>query len=90
MPCGRHPFQHELAGRQIHGREAAIGDRDQLKFNADGSLDLYIQNENPGPDKESNWLPAPKDEFNLAMRLYSPKREALDGPWTPPPVKRAN
>jgi hypothetical protein len=67
----------------------AIGDRDKLKFNADGSLDLYIQNENPGPDKDSNWLPAPAGEFNLAMRLYSPRREALDGTWTPPPVKKA-
>jgi hypothetical protein len=67
----------------------ALGDRDKFQFNADGSLDIYIQNESPGADKESNWLPAPKDEFNLALRLYSPKREALDGPWTPPPVKQA-
>jgi hypothetical protein len=66
----------------------ALGDRDKLKFSADGSLDIYIQNEPPGPDKESNWLPTPAGEFNLAMRLYSPRREALDGSWTPPPVKR--
>lgn len=66
----------------------AIGDRDKLKLNADGSLDLYIQNESPGPDKESNWLPAPKGEFNLAMRIYSPRREVIDGTWTPPPVQR--
>jgi hypothetical protein len=68
----------------------AIGDRDKLSFNADGSLDIYIQNASPAPDKEANWLPAPTGEFNLAMRLYSPRREALDGPWTPPPVKKAN
>src|SRR5262249_42946535 len=68
----------------------ALGDRDKLTFNSDGSLDIYIQNERPGPDKESNWLPAPASEFNLAMRLYSPRREALDGSWTPPPVKRQN
>jgi len=68
----------------------ALGDRDKLKFNDDGSLDIYIQNERPGADKESNWLPAPAGEFNLAMRLYSPRREALDGPWTPPAVKRVN
>ncbi|RDJ14374.1 DUF1254 domain-containing protein [Rhizobium grahamii] len=64
----------------------ALGDRDDLKFNADGSLDIYIQTANPGAEKEANWLPAPLGEFNLAMRLYSPKREALDGTWTPPKV----
>lgn len=68
----------------------ALGDRDKLKFNSDGSLDIFIQNETPGPDKESNWLPAPAGEFNLAMRLYSPMREAIDGRWTPPPVKKVN
>jgi hypothetical protein len=68
----------------------AIGDRDKLKFNADGSLDLYIQHESPGKDKESNWLPAPKDSFNLIMRLYWPKKPVLDGTWTPPPVKRVS
>jgi len=67
----------------------AIGDRDKLKFNADGSLDIYIQNERPGADKKSNWLPAPRGEFNLAMRLHSPRREVLDGTWMPPAVKKA-
>jgi len=60
-----------------------------LKQNADGSLDLYVQSENPGKDKEANWLPAPKGVFNLTMRLYSPKSEALTGAWNPPPVTRA-
>ncbi len=64
----------------------AIGDRDNLKFAADGSLTLYIQNESPGKDKESNWLPAPKDAFNLFMRLYWPKKEILDGSWKPPEI----
>jgi len=68
----------------------AVGDRDKLNFNTDGSLDLYIQNASPGADREANWLPTPKDEFNLAMRLYSPRREVLDGGWTPPPVLRAD
>jgi hypothetical protein len=67
----------------------AIGDRDALKLNTDGSLDLYIQRDSPGADKESNWLPAPKSgAFSMNMRLYWPKPEALDGTWQPPAVKR--
>jgi hypothetical protein len=60
-----------------------------FKYDPDGSLALYVQNENPGPDKEANWLPAPKGGFNLTMRLYAPKTDALTGKWNPPPVMRA-
>ncbi len=59
-----------------------------FKFNADGSLDLYLQNESPGKDKEANWLPAPKGPFNLLLRMYAPKSEALIGKWNPPPVTK--
>lgn len=59
-----------------------------FKNNADGSLDIYFQNESPGKDLEANWLPAPKGPFNLTMRLYGPKAEALTGKWNPPPVKQ--
>lgn len=60
-----------------------------FKFNPDGSLDLYFQNESPGADKEANWLPAPKGPFNLTMRLYAPKSQALTGKWNPPPVTKS-
>lgn len=67
----------------------AIGDRDKLKFNEDGSLDIYIQSDSPGPDKESNWLPAPKSgSTGPTLRIYAPRSEALDGTWAPPPFKR--
>jgi hypothetical protein len=69
-----------------------VSPRNDLKYNDDGSLDIYIQNESPGKEKEANWLPAPKDKFTLMMRLYWPKDNApsiLDGSWSPPPVKVA-
>jgi hypothetical protein len=59
-----------------------------FKYNSDGSLDLYFQNESPGKNEEANWLPAPKGAFNLTMRLYAPKLDALTGRWNPPPVTR--
>lgn len=59
-----------------------------FKYDADGSLTLYFQNESPGKDKEANWLPAPKGPFNLTMRLYAPRSEALTGKWNPPPVMK--
>jgi hypothetical protein len=60
----------------------------QFKRDADGGLTLYFQNESPGKDKESNWLPAPKGWFMVVMRLYWPKEEALNGKWTPPQLQR--
>lgn len=59
-----------------------------FKYNPDGSLDLYFQNESPGTDKEANWLPAPKGAFNLTMRLYAPQSDALTGKWSPPPITK--
>jgi hypothetical protein len=67
----------------------AIGDRDDLRLNADGSLDIYIQHADPGPERRPNWLPAPKGVLGITMRLYAPKREALTGSWSPPPVRKA-
>lgn len=59
-----------------------------FKYDPDGSLTLYFQNENPGNDKEANWLPAPKGGFNLLLRLYAPRSEVLTGKWNPPPVTK--
>ena len=61
-----------------------------LNLDADGGLTLLIQNESPGRDKEANWLPAPKGPFFMALRLYWPKDEALEGYWIAPPVNRSN
>jgi hypothetical protein len=71
----------------------SISARQPLKANADGSIDLLIQNESPGPDKESNWLPAPKGKFILMMRLYWPNESnpsIIDGSWVIPPVKKVS
>jgi hypothetical protein len=59
-----------------------------FKTNPDGSLTLYFQNKSPDKAYEANWLPAPKGPFNLTMRLYAPKAEALTGRWNPPVVTR--
>jgi hypothetical protein len=63
---------------------------DSLKRDSDGGITLYIQADSPGKDLESNWLPAPKGPFWVAMRLYWPKEEALNGTWKQPPVKTVN
>jgi len=58
-----------------------------LKRDADRGLTIYMQHESPGADKESNWLPAPKGPFMAVLRLYWPKKEALDGDWRAPPME---
>lgn len=64
----------------------AIGDRDALSFNEDGSLDLYIQHSEP-QGRDSNWLPAPQGVFALTMRIYYPQERFLDGSWKLPALQ---
>lgn len=67
-----------------------VRDRDPLKFNDDGSLDIYIQQQSPGENKESNWLPTPKSgTFNLILRFYWPEKPILEGKYQIPAVKQA-
>ncbi|MEY9881797.1 DUF1254 domain-containing protein [Bradyrhizobium sp. USDA 329] len=69
----------------------SISARQNLKSNPDGSIDIYIQKDSPGADKESNWLPAPSGKFQLMMRLYWPNEKSppiINGTWKPPPVKK--
>ena len=69
----------------------SISPRQDLQANADGSVDLLIQHESPGADKEANWLPAPKGEFILMLRMYWPNEKdpsIIDGSWTIPAMTR--
>ena len=69
-----------------------VSPRDNLKYNADGSLTLYFQNESPGKDGEANWLPAPKGDFIPMLRMYWPREKdpsINNGTWKPPPVEKA-
>ena len=69
----------------------SISARQNLKANSDGSVDLYIQKDSPGPDKESNWLPAPEGKFVLMLRMYWPNEKSpsiINGTWSSPPVRK--
>ncbi len=70
-----------------------LSQRNALQTNKDGSVDLYIQHDSPGPDKEANWLPAPADRFILMLRMYWPKEKSpsiLNGTWKIPRVREAS
>jgi hypothetical protein len=69
----------------------SISPRQNLKANPDGSVDIYVQKDSPGADKESNWLPAPAGKFILMLRMYWPNENdpsILNGTWTIPPVDK--
>ena len=68
----------------------AIRDRTpRIKAGADGSITLYLQSNSPCNDKESNWLPTPKQgSFNMALRAYVPDEQIIKQTWNPPTVRR--
>jgi hypothetical protein len=82
---------YDEAGFQVANalKRFAIGDRDDLKYNSGGSLNLYIQHNDPGGDKTSNWLPSPASgTLGVTMGLHAPKPQALHGRSNPAAIKR--
>jgi hypothetical protein len=68
----------------------SVGTKNQgLKRGEDGSLTIYVGAKFPGPENESNWLPAPDGHFSLYIRAYWGQQEILDGSWQPPEVRPA-
>jgi hypothetical protein len=60
-----------------------------LKYNRDGSLDVYLQRDSPGTDKEPNWLPIPRSgSYNVTVRVYQPEQSILDGTYKLPPITK--
>ncbi len=76
---------HFFAANEIKRYSTGTKNKD-LKYNADGSLTLYIQHQRPTEDKVGNWLPAPDEEFALTIRAYGPSEALIKGDWTPPPL----
>ena len=66
----------------------SLGGRDKMKYGGDGSLTLHIQRDSPGAAKQANWLPAPEGRIFLALRLYEPRQEVINGTWNPPAVEK--
>ena len=83
--------EHLFSANPLNRYSLGTKNNKTLKLEADGSLTFYVQSNSPGADKESNWLPAPKDaDFSLYIRAYWPKTEILEGKWTPPTVNKTN
>lgn len=79
--------QHQFVANPLN--RFNLGSNDRVKPNADGSYDIYLQNDDPGRDHEANWLPAPKGGFNVILRIYWPTQDVIDGRWLPPGINRA-
>jgi hypothetical protein len=78
--------QYHWVANPLHRH--SINPSHPLLYNPDGSLTLYIQKKSPGPELESNWLPAPEGSFMLMMRLYEPEKAALNGSWEAPAIQK--
>ena len=68
----------------------SLGDRSGMKSDADGGLTIFVQKDSPGPDKESNWLPAPDGQFFMIMRTYLPEDDIVKLTWHPPKITAVN
>ncbi|KVH73269.1 hypothetical protein WJ41_12185 [Burkholderia ubonensis] len=82
------PYTTGGALPDVGAARRSLGDRDRLRRNHDGSIDIVVSATSPGGANAANWLPAPRADFALALRLYAPKPKANDGSWMPPVVVR--
>jgi hypothetical protein len=71
-------------------RRYALGDRSGMRAGSDGAVEMYVQSDAPGGERDVNWLPVAPGSFNLMLRLYSPQDRFLRGEWTPPQLVRVN
>lgn len=81
------PYTTNGALPDVGSARRSLGDRDRLRRNHDGSIDIVVS-ASPGGTHAANWLPAPRTDFALALRLYAPKPQASDGSWMPPVIVR--
>ena len=79
-------LQYNLVTNPIN--RYSLGDRSGMKADKGGGVTMYIQKDSPGPDKESNWLPAPEGNFFLVLRTYLPAKDIVNQTWPPPPLTR--
>jgi hypothetical protein len=101
FPRGQLPPARAFWSLTMYGRDRylvenqadrySIGDRTPgLRRSEDGSLRIVLQHRRPAGRAASNWLPAPRGRFRVALRLYEPRRAVLSGAWRPPPLERAD
>jgi hypothetical protein len=81
---------YDTRGYQVENEidRFALGDRDELLYELDGSLELVLAHVRPSKEWVANWLPVPEGAFVVTMRLYLPQESALNGTWNPPPARR--